>query len=159
MYATRSEGIWGIFAGAHLNGALVPTFHSAALSPILGGLTSTRRCFWPFSSFTSLILNRRTSNQARLESSVAHLGTRALVHALVKHSGVRSDCSRRACAPTRERRLLVIQSCEYKDCAANAMEIMTLLDLGADRKDQIIVQPGTVEEFLQSEQLNERLLN
>jgi len=57
-----------------------------------------------------------------------------------------------------ERRLLVIQRCEDKDCAAKAMEIMTVLDLGTDRKDQVIVQPGTVKEFLQSPQLNERLV-
>jgi hypothetical protein len=57
-----------------------------------------------------------------------------------------------------ERRLLVIQRCEEKDCGAKAMEIVTLLDLGADRKDQVIVQPGTVKEFLETPQLNERLV-
>jgi len=57
-----------------------------------------------------------------------------------------------------ERRLLVIQRCEEKDCAAKAIEIGTLLDLGADWKDQVIVHPGTAKQFLETPKLAERLV-
>jgi hypothetical protein len=57
-----------------------------------------------------------------------------------------------------ERRLLVIQRCDEKDCAAKAVEIGTLLDLGADRKDQVIVQSGSVKEFLATPSLAESLV-
>jgi hypothetical protein len=56
-----------------------------------------------------------------------------------------------------ERRLLVIQRCEDKDCAAKVAEVATLLDLGVDR-NQIIVQPGSVKQFLEAPKLNERLV-
>ena len=56
------------------------------------------------------------------------------------------------------RRLLVIQRCNENDCPARTSEIEALLDLGPDRKNQVIVQPGTVREFLQTPQLNEHLI-
>lgn len=57
-----------------------------------------------------------------------------------------------------ERRLLVIQLCEEKDCAAKAAEVGTLLDIGADRKNQVTVQPSSVKDFLQHPQLSEHLI-
>jgi hypothetical protein len=57
-----------------------------------------------------------------------------------------------------ERRLLVIQRCEEKDCTEKAREICAVLELGADRKDQVIVQPGTVKECLDDPKLKERLV-
>jgi hypothetical protein len=57
-----------------------------------------------------------------------------------------------------ERCLLVIQRCEEKDCAEKAIEIGTLLDLGADRKDQVKVQPGSAKQFLETPNLAESLV-
>jgi hypothetical protein len=57
-----------------------------------------------------------------------------------------------------DRRLLVIQRCNENDCPAKTSEIEALLDLSQDRKNQVIVRPGTVREFLQTPQLNEHLI-
>src|SRR5271157_3346741 len=57
-----------------------------------------------------------------------------------------------------ERRLLVIQRSEEKDCAAKAIEIGTLLDLGADRKNQVIVHLGSAKQFLEAPNLVESLV-
>jgi hypothetical protein len=57
-----------------------------------------------------------------------------------------------------ERRLLVIQRCEENDRAAKAGEIGTLLDLGADRKEQVIVHPGSVKQFLATPKLAESIV-
>ena len=53
-----------------------------------------------------------------------------------------------------ERRLLVIQRCDEKDCAAKANEVVTLLELDPAQKDQVIVKPGTVKQFLETPKLN-----
>lgn len=58
-----------------------------------------------------------------------------------------------------ERRLLVIQRCRENDCAAKATDIGALLELGVDRKNQVIVEPGSVRDFLQAPQLSEHLIN
>lgn len=58
-----------------------------------------------------------------------------------------------------ERRLLVIQRCDEKNCAAKANEVVTLLELDPAQKDQVIVKPGTVKQFLETPKLNERLID
>lgn len=51
-----------------------------------------------------------------------------------------------------ERRLLVIQRGEEKDCDARAKEIGTILDLGAAR-NQVVVQPVSAKQFLETPNL------
>lgn len=57
-----------------------------------------------------------------------------------------------------ERRLLVVQRCEEKDCAAKANEVVALLELDPAQKDQVIVKPGSVKQILETPKLNERLI-
>ncbi|HEV2224520.1 MAG TPA: SIR2 family protein [Candidatus Acidoferrales bacterium] len=57
-----------------------------------------------------------------------------------------------------ERRLLAIQGCEEKDCVKKANEIEGLLELGDDRTYQVIVQPGSAKQFLETPKLNEQLV-
>ena len=57
-----------------------------------------------------------------------------------------------------ERHLLVIQRCQEKDCVAKANEISTVLDLGTDRKGQVIVQACSAKQFLETPNLAESLV-
>ena len=57
-----------------------------------------------------------------------------------------------------ERRLLVIQRCDEKDCDGKAKEIVKLLDLGDDRATQITVHSGSAKQFLGTPDLAEYLV-
>jgi hypothetical protein len=57
-----------------------------------------------------------------------------------------------------ERRLLVIQRCDPKDCGEKADEIVGLLELDSAQKEQVMVKPGSVKEFLETPKLNEQLI-
>jgi hypothetical protein len=56
-----------------------------------------------------------------------------------------------------ERRLLVIQRCEEKDCAVKAKEIGNLLDVNDERSDQVKVEAGSAKRFLETANLAEML--
>ncbi len=57
-----------------------------------------------------------------------------------------------------ERRLLVIQRCEEKDSAAKTNDVLTLLELDGERKDQVIVWAGSAKQFLETPNLAESLI-
>jgi hypothetical protein len=48
-----------------------------------------------------------------------------------------------------ERRLLVIQLCDEKDCDARTTEIASLLELDPSQSGQVIVRAGSVKQFLE----------
>ena len=57
-----------------------------------------------------------------------------------------------------QRRLLVIQRCQEKDCAAKADEVIAYLELELTQRDQVMVKAGSAKEFLESANIKDTLL-
>ena len=51
-----------------------------------------------------------------------------------------------------------MQRCSPDACAAKAIDVRKVLELGEDRADQIVVLPGSVKELLSADGLAETLL-
>jgi hypothetical protein len=58
-----------------------------------------------------------------------------------------------------ERRLLVVRKCAYSDCEKVATEIASALDLDSSQREQVVVKPGSVKEFLETEDLAKALVS
>lgn len=57
-----------------------------------------------------------------------------------------------------DRRLLVIQCCDAKDCDTKAQQIAKVLDLPSEKVGQVTVQSGSAKSFLEAEELGDRLV-
>jgi hypothetical protein len=57
-----------------------------------------------------------------------------------------------------ERRLLVILNCTDGECASKQKEVEKLLELNPAQADQILLQSGSAKEFLESDNLAEKLV-